>query len=170
MANLFSQIPAQVLNKVYNFSDEDTSVAPKKKVRFYEKDRVYPKVIHEDSSTDAESVINIDDSFDEPTTNFKEAPKKLEVQYRDAIVGTETVKVECRTIGTQTDESLRTRPLDVTEDDMHRMNMQSYAPIRPMPRRRVGCKEPPLRIGLTLRGKKRKVFYPGEEDEGVDGA
>lgn len=186
MSNLFSQIPAQVLNKVYKSSNkEDTSVAPKKKVKFFDQASALPEVIHEDSSsTEAESVIDIVDDDDkndnndkddnEPTTNFKEeSPRKRKVpkECRDAIIQTETKTIEHKSIGTQTDESLRNRPLETTEDDMHRMNMQSFAPIRPMPRRRAG-QEPPLRIGLTLRGKKRNVFYPGEEDEDrkADGA
>lgn len=168
-SHLFSQIPAQVLNKVniYKFSDEN-DVAPKKKVKFAEKEHIKHASIHEESSTDVDDEINVDD--DEPTSSVKATPEKevvIKKQYSDAKVGTD--KPSCRSIETQTDESLITRPLSMTEDDMHRMNMHSFSPITPIPRSRAG-RQPPLRIGLTLRGKKRKVFYPNEdEDEDNDG-
>lgn len=174
MAHLFSQIPAQVMNKmnIYKFpDDEDGPPIKKKKVKFQIPGEVKfePAVAHEDSSTDVESPINIDDDSNEPTfgsdTRSKKGSTKPAKEYSDAIIQTETKKT--RTVQTQTDESMTTRPLD--DDDVHRFNMQTFAPIRPLPRNRSGY-EPPLKIGMTIpRGRKRKVFYPGEDDS-ADGA
>ena len=172
MANhLFSQIPAQVLNKVniYKFRDSDDDGPKKKQVKFsIDKNSTRPKLINDDSSTDVESDVNIEDSSDEPTSSPQQAIREQEPpkQYSDAKVQTE---IKYKSVMTQTDESLTTRPL--SDDDVHRGNMQTFSTIRPLPRNRPNSRLPPLRIGLSSRGKKRKVFYPNEEnDSQADGA
>jgi hypothetical protein len=166
MANhLFSQIPPQVLNKVNICKLSDGSkVTPRKKVKF---EITHSR--HDDSSTDLENdIVDIEDDSNESTSSLVPPPQKSESrkQYSDAVI--QTSAVERRSIATQTDESLITRPLNMSENDMHRQNMQSFAPITPIYKNRSG-REPPLRIGLTLRGKKRKVFYP-DDDGAPDGA
>lgn len=180
MPPLFSQIPVQVLNKVKHASISDKQVVSKKKVKFYEDQEVRSKKSREDREneylfveierdsnikTDDEKSclsfqdITVEDVSDEPTSSYVDKPIIPQIEQLDAIIQTEPIKYFER--ASQTDESFITRPLSSTDNDMHRLNMQTYAPIMPIPRRIPG-REPPLRIGLTLRGKKRNVFYPGE--------
>lgn len=169
MAHLFSQIPQSVLNKAgcgpaksRQFqSDEQPR---KKRVKFYADNEirlapVVEKVIS--SGEDDDDTLSLPEETipNEPTSSHTE-PLNESTEHFDAITQTETKSVQER--GTQTEESLVTRPLN--DNDIHRLNMQTYSPITAIPRYdKNGA--PPLRIGLTLRGKKRKVYYPGDNDD-----
>lgn len=182
MSNLFSQIPLQVLNKVHGgITDKGLKKkeTPKRRVKFYdEDDEIKPQVCEESDSTDVSEIFIVDDntneaisspqktisrsiepatSPNEPTSSRIETPVVKE--SLNAIVQTDAKST--RNIGTQTEEEWLLIMRSMNDPDIHRNNMQSYAPIMPIPKRKAGS-EPPLRIGLTLRGKKRRVFYPDE--------
>lgn len=86
--------------------------------------------------------------------------------HSDAILQTD-IKVKMVSQETQTDESMLTRPLN--DNEQQRVNSQAYFALYRIPKPRAGGVGggPPLKIGLTLRGKKRKVFYP-RRDSNLD--
>lgn len=169
MANLFSQIPVQVLNKARRGGvpvREPVEEAPKKKVKFYQDKEVRSSEVESLSTTDEDTTSSdiLVDDVNSSTNDASSDRVELLMSKECLNAVTQTEKTKMREFGTQTEESLITRPLCSTDNDIQRLNMQSFSPITPMPRRKGGF-EPPLRIGLTLRGKKRKVFYPDDDEE-----
>lgn len=92
-------------------------------------------------------------------------PSDDEKSTADAIIQADT-SPEKKTVACQTDESfLQMPPQELYEMYKDQIQAVSLQACRPLPLiKRFGC-EPPLKLGLTKpKGKKRRVFYPGEND------
>lgn len=163
---LFSQIPVQILNKVKG-NDHSLGDSKKRRVTFHENstDDDTDQDIDVDASDTIESSLNSDN---QPESHRHKPPPSLSQNVSDAIIQVD-LGPKCTERGTQTDESMLTRPLINDEYDKHRHLTQTHYPdiFKPMysiPKRKNGSL-PPLKLGLIMpKGKKRKVFYPHEED------
>lgn len=86
----------------------------------------------------------------------EEKPQELpDTRTSDAVVQTESVRLIDR--GTQTDASLFDYDKYCALLEERSLTSSVFKPVQ---LNHHGC--PPLKIGLSLRGKKRKVFYPTE--------
>lgn len=105
------------------------------------------------------SIIDVDDSS---PTKEKQSPSK-----ETSVAITQTEVIETKSVKTQTETSFYREPLKDSHDqyvsELEINSLTSYRPIYSLP---LTCgKQPPLKIGMTLpKGKKRKVFYPDEEN------
>ena len=152
---LFSQIPANVLHR----ANVGRPVDRRKKIRFYEE----INTTDDETDIDTEGCINEPPTSSDSSSGIKKQALLAEKDFSDAII---QVDIKARTVDqqTQTEESLITRPL--SDNDQQRLNSNTYYATYSIPRARTKTgREPPLKIGLTLRGKKRKVYYP---DKGSD--
>lgn len=161
-APLFSQIPSVVLKRC------STTVQQRKRIRFCEPPRS-PEPINEEVVTvdDVSSSLSDQDSpprqeSPRPTSPGPSSPRPaspigLKSQRRyssDAIL---QVKPEMVSTKTQTDESYFRSCRALQQSSLALAPMYHTA--------RTKGKQPPLKIGLSgLKRKKRKVFYPGEEE------
>lgn len=188
---LFSQIPTQVLTRIgkENFKKEQNLA------KFYEDEIIEESDSEIDVEKNKDVVLieppePADKNQDKGTkkvnkSDEKNQPNKKRVKYSDecptsssnqfviektfsdASVQTDDLMLLRREAIVQTNETLLNRP--ISDYERHREQNGShfadaYKPMYSIPKRQ-GKDVPPLKIGLTLRGRKRKVFYPGEEQE-----
>lgn len=96
--------------------------------------------------------------------NQEETESHDSIVKSDAIIQTELVKLVDRS--TQTVESFLTRPLDDYDvQQANHLNQFNESTHRVMSYRIPKHRQPPLKVGLSKRGKKRQVFYPDLENE-----
>lgn len=186
---LFSQIPTQVLSKLgkENFKKEQNLA------KFYEEEVIEESDSEVDVENEKkkveEQVVKASEILDNKPkriakdnpsvqTNSKrvrytdECPTSssnqfvVEKTFSDASVQTDDPSLFRREAIVQTNETLLNRPLSDYERHKEHNNSRfsdAYKPMYSLPKRQ-GKEVPPLRIGLTLRGRKRKVYYPNEEE------
>lgn len=181
---LFSQIPTQVLSKL---GKENIKKNPSN-AKFYadiiqeEKEpntESEEEQISNDKSTiqtidinDDSTIIDGEDSYDKPLKKKKLAHEyptsSTDKTFSDAMVQTDDLDLFKRDACVQTMESsinkLRKSDYDLHRDQSNTHFGDTYKPIYSLPKRQ-GENAPPLKIGLTLRGRKRKVYYPGLEED-----
>lgn len=89
-------------------------------------------------------------------------------RFSDAIIQTDVIKPSVVSVKTQTIESFMRNPFGSYNEHINQVKADSlgcYKPMYSIPKAANG-QQPPLKIGLVLpRGKKRKVFYPDEQEE-----
>lgn len=163
---LFSQIPAQILSKA-NIITYD-NYEPRKRVRFSD---VTPRAQEIEISDQISDEVDIEDLTEELTNEQSSSSTEQELlsasppakkQYSDAIVQADFKPKTCDRI-TQTELSLL-----MTDDELYRIHKQAqqfeiFKPMYSIPKH--NGRLPPLKLGLTLpKGRKRKVYYPDEEN------
>lgn len=185
---LFSQIPTQVLTKLGKENVKKTAQIAK----FYADDSQEAKEIDTESDievvNDGKSNTRTLDVKEDPTIvdtkNSFDRPAKKKVKYSDectssnnqllektfsdAIVQTDDQDIFKRDACVQTIETsfnrLRKSDYEVHREQGNNHFGDAYKPMYSLPKRQ-GKDAPPLKIGLTLRGRKRKVYYPGLDEE-----
>lgn len=159
---IFSQIPSIVLKK---HKPAIVKERGRKRVKFQDdiqskevsSSRIEPELeenheISQETDVDGDEPVDVDDSTRETA---------------DAIIQTETYIPATKSVETQTETSYSKSPLkDSREQYVSELEVNSLSSYRPIYSSPLQCVEqPPLKIGMTLpKGKKRKVFYPGEEN------
>lgn len=152
---IFSQIPTIVLEKI-NHELHTNQVCNKKRKRLTWN--------HEITKGDEENTILETKKVWQPDkTQAVIEPK----EFQDAIIQVD-LSPDVFTRGTQTDETCLKSSSSISYESQYKnqLEMNSLSVYRPLYSfgSRNG-RQPPLKIGLSLpKGKKRKVFYPDEQD------
>lgn len=175
MAALFSQIPQTVLKNCRR----QTPSGIRKGVKIHDSKKTYDEIVRETKKSIIEiiepeevSCLKVCDSTEKPDSqvyDFKEKSISETQEFvkpketSDAIIQADT-RPTFTSRGTQTCGALFTQSLR-DHDAKGVLGKNEFAEVyKPMFKIPKGVSEPPLKLGLTLRGKKRKVFYPGSED------
>lgn len=180
-SSLFSQIPSHVLRRANVEGRTLRGREPKKPQLITAKNSSKRKRIEDENSdsSDTDTVeIDVQDvSTNEPESVGEALPdsvtESVNESYSVEIKSTETTdqgnnqecqdaivqtdfKVQTVSQSTQTDETMMN--MQFGDNDQQRFN-QAFFTMYAIPKTR-SASGPPLKIGLTLRGKKRRVFYP----------
>lgn len=146
---------------------------PKKTV--VKKDSKSKKTSKKRTLNEVTDIDETDDDFDIDVTGEVEEPvSDCAVEAVDSVASTTgppvktlsfgtMCKPETRDMATQTYESLLNRPIECEESQRIQKQVQfaeMYKPMYSIPKKKGGL--PPLKVGLSLGGKKRKVYYPDE--------
>lgn len=159
---IFSQIPSSVLKKHRPASTRER----KKKIKFWDDNHgkevlsSRDEVVSDISSQNKESQNTVVEGA-EPIEEVLEVSK-----IETSSVATQTDPPPLVTVDTQTEPSFKSPLKDSHEqykNELEVNTLSSYQPLYSLP---LACgKQPPLKIGMTLpKGKKRKVFYPDDEN------
>lgn len=183
---LLSQIPTQVLSKLGKKNIKKTPQIAKFYADESQEDKETDTEPEKDVVKDEESVMRAIDADDDSTiidTENSFAKKKFkysddyptssnnqflnEKTFSDAMVQTDdlyTFKFKRDACVQTMDNRLRKSDYEIHREQGNNHFGDAYKPIYSLPKRQ-GDDAPPLKIGLTLRGRKRKVYYPGLDED-----
>jgi len=164
---LFSQIPSIILKKtrprVIKFLDESPSIfgeevsSSRRDLQPSENDELYED---QDMTIERPKKSSL-------KTNKTKRPEPFDVETADAKIQTD-LKPDTIERGTQTDVTCGRASLaeifhEQYQNQLEAQSLAGYKPMFAIPK--CEGQAPPLKIGLTLpKGKKRKVYYPDDDN------